>query len=268
MTETPPRNPLRKPPRKRFGQHFLRDPAVVSRIMDSIAPAAADRVVEIGPGDGALTRPLLARAARVAAVEIDRDLARDLRRLDAPAGRLQVYCEDVLHFDFARLGGALRVVGNLPYNISAPLLFRLVRFHEHIADMHLMLQREVVARLAAQPGDAEYSRLSVMGACCFETQPLFDVAPRAFAPPPKVVSGFVRLLPKAAPPPETRRRLDELVRLAFSRRRKTAANALSEVFDRGALERLGVDPGQRPDTLRLDQFMKMVNYKGNETRRA
>jgi len=179
-----------------------------------------------------------------------------------------VYCEDVLQFDFARLGGALRIVGNLPYNISTPLLFRLVRFHEHIADMHLMLQREVVARLAAQPGDAEYSRLSVMGACCFETQALFDVAPRAFAPPPKVVSGFVRLLPKPAPPPQTRRRLDELLRLAFSRRRKTAANALSEVFDRSVLERLGVNPGQRPDTLRLDQFMKMVNYKGNETRRA
>jgi len=267
MTE-PPRNPPRNPPRKRFGQHFLRDPAVVARIMDSIGPAAADRIVEIGPGDGALTRPLLASSARVAAVEIDRDLARQLRRLDDPAGRLRVYCEDALQFDFARLGGALRVVGNLPYNISTPLLFRLVGFHEHIADMHLMLQREVVARLAAQPGDTEYSRLSVMGACCFETQALFDVAPRAFAPPPKVVSSFVRLLPKPAPPPQTRRRLDELLRLAFSRRRKTAANALSGVLDRGALERLGVDPGQRPDTLRLDQFMKMVNYAGNETRRA
>ena len=259
---------MSKPVRKRFGQHFLRDPAVVSRIVESIAPAAADNLVEIGPGDGALTRPLLERVARLAVVEIDRDLARQLQSPETSAARLRVYCEDVLDFDFARLGGALRVVGNLPYNISTPLLFRLVRFHEHIADMHFMLQREVVRRLAAQPGDKEYSRLSVMSACCFETQPLFEVAPGAFAPAPEVVSGFVRLLPKAAPPPEIRERLDALVRMAFSRRRKTAANALSEVLDRCALERLGVDPEQRPDTLHVDQFMKMVNYCGNAIRRA
>ena len=244
--------------RKRFGQHFLRDPAVVARIVESIAPAPADNVIEIGPGRGALTWPLLERLERLTVIEIDRDLARELEARGAPAGRLRVHCEDALQFDFARAGEALRVVGNLPYNVSTPLLFWLVRFHERVRDLHFMLQREVVERLTAQPGDAAYSRLSVMAACCFETRPLFEAPPDAFAPMPQVVSGFVRLSPKPAPPPETRERLDSLVRMAFSRRRKTVANALSPLFDRQALERLGIDPRQRPETLRVDQFMRMI----------
>ncbi len=244
--------------RKRFGQHFLRDQAVVARIMESVAPAPGDNLIEIGPGRGALTRPLLERARRLAVIEIDRDLARGLEAWSAPGGRLRVHCEDALQFDFARAGGALRVVGNLPYNVSTPLLFRLVRFHEQVRDLHFMLQREVVARLAARPGDAAYSRLSVVSACCFDVRPLFDVPPGAFAPRPAVVSSFVRLLPKPAPPPAVRERLDSLVKLAFSRRRKTVANALATLFDREALERLGINPGQRPETLRVDQFMKML----------
>ena len=258
------------PVRKRFGQHFLRDPAVISRIIECIAPAFDDRLIEIGPGAGALTRPLLQRVNRLTVIEIDRDLARRLASSPTPAGRLRVHCEDVLRFDFARAarenGGALRIVGNLPYNLSTPLLFRLVRFHQHVGDVHFMLQREVVERLAAQPGDAAYSRLSVMSACCYETLPLFDVTPDAFAPRPKVVSGFVRLLPKPAPPPDVRERLDSLVKLAFSQRRKTVANALSSVLDRAALERIGIDPEQRPDTLRIDQFMKMMNNAADAPR--
>ena len=256
--------------RKRFGQHFLRDPAVVARIVESVAPTPGDNLIEIGPGRGALTRPLLERARRLAAIEIDRDLARGLERearaWDAPGARLRVYCEDALQFDFARAGAALRVVGNLPYNVSTPLLLWLTRFHERVCDAHFMLQREVVARLAAQPGDAAYSRLSVFAACCFDVRPLFDVAPEAFTPEPAVVSSFVRLTPRPAPPPAVRERLDSLVKLAFSRRRKTVANALAPLFDRDALKRLGIDPGQRPQTLRVDQFMKMVNYDEHQLR--
>ena len=244
--------------RKRFGQHFLRDQAVVARIIDSVAPAPGDNVIEIGPGRGALTRPLLERLERLAVIEIDRDLARDLEAWGMPGGRLRVHCADALQFDFARAGAALRVVGNLPYNVSTPLLFWLVRFHEHVRDLHFMLQREVVARLTAQPGDAAYSRLSVFSACCFEVRPLFDVRAEAFVPRPKVVSSFVRLSPRPAPPPDVRERLDTLVKLAFSQRRKTVANALSSLFDRQALERLGIDPRQRPETLRVDQFMRMI----------
>ena len=247
--------------RKRFGQHFLRDPAVVARIVESVAPTSADNLIEIGPGRGALTRPLLDRARRLAVIEIDRDLARDLRAWDVPGARLRVYCEDALRFDFARVGAGIRFVGNLPYNVSTPLLLRLTRFHERVRDAHFTLQREVVARLAAQPGDAAYSRLSVFGACCFDVRPLFEVPPEAFSPRPKVVSSFVRLAPKPAPPPAVLEGLDSLVKLAFSRRRKTVANALSPLFDRKALERLGIDPGQRPETLRVDQFMKMLNNK-------
>lgn len=244
----------------------MRDPEVVARIIESIAPTPADNLLEIGPGRGALTRPLLARARRLAVIEIDRDLACDLRTWDVPGAHLRVYCEDALHFDFARAGAGVRVVGNLPYNVSTPLLLRLTRFHARVRDAHFMLQREVVARLAAQPGDAAYSRLSVFGACCFDVCPLFEVRPEAFAPKPQVVSSFVRLSPKPAPSPALLERLDSLVKLAFSRRRKTVANALAPLFDRQALERFGIDPGQRPQTLRVDQFMKMLNNSGDQLR--
>ena len=256
------------PVRKRFGQHFLHDPVVIAQIMQAVSPGAQDRIVEIGPGEGVLTIPLLQCGRRVDAVEIDRDLAAGLRQHAAGrgvGGRLRVFCADALHFEFAPLAqaGKIRVVGNLPYNISTPLLLRMTRLHAHIRDMHFMLQREVANGLSAQPGGPDYSRLSVMTACCFDTLKLFDVPPRAFDPPPAVVSSFIRMTPRAAPPAAAQlSQLDEIVKLAFSKRRKTLANALSAQFDEATLHRAGVNPRSRPDALGPSDYLRVLKCSG------
>ncbi len=245
--------------RKRFGQHFLHDPGIIRRIVDAVGPVAGERVVEVGPGRGALTWGLLARAGDMDVIEIDRDLARALAADARAEAHLRVHVENVLDTDFIGLrgGGApLRIVGNLPYNISTPLLFRLLRQRAAIADMHFMLQKEVVDRMAAQPGGKEYGRLTVMLAAYAEVEALFDVGPGAFQPRPKVWSAIVRLRPTLEP------RFDigddgvlrSLVTTAFSHRRKTLRNGLQGLLTAADIEACGVDPKARPETLAPAQF--------------
>ncbi len=251
--------------KRRFGQHFLHDQGVVDRMLRALAPEAADRVVEIGPGPGALTYPLLDHLAALDVVELDRDLAARLEaHPTAVAGRMRVHGGDVLRFDFGALAGRgerLRLVGNLPYNISTPLLFHLFDQLEFIRDMHFMLQREVVARMAAVPGSGVYGRLSVMVQYHCRVERLFGIGPGAFTPPPRVHSEVVRLVPHAHPPVavESREALEAVVRAAFGQRRKTLRNALKGLVDAGAMAAAGVDPGQRPERLALADFARLAN---------
>jgi 16S rRNA (adenine1518-N6/adenine1519-N6)-dimethyltransferase len=218
-------------PRKRFGQHFLTDSAVVDAIVRAIDPRGSDVIVEIGPGRGALTGPLRASGARLTLIELDRDLAAHWR---AQAG-MQVVQADVLRVDFAQLassaGTRLRVVGNLPYNISTPILFHLLEAAAQIADQHLMLQKEVVDRIAASPGGRDYGRLSVMLQWRYEIERLFDVPATAFDPPPRVVSGVLRMMPLATPPAVDASLLSEIVTVAFSQRRKLLRHTLGRWLD-------------------------------------
>jgi len=248
-------------PRKRYGQHFLHDRGVIAKIVAAVDPQPGDAIVEIGPGTGALTAPLLDRVARLEAVEIDRDLA---ARLEAEHPRLALHRGDVLRFDFARLPDRLRVVGNLPYNVSTPLLFRLVEVADRLRDAHLMLQKEVVDRMVAAPSTSEYGRLSVMLQYRFEMRKLFDVKPGAFRPPPKVDSAVVRLVPKPAAALVARDRaaLARVVTAAFTKRRKTLRNALAGVVDEGGLRALGIDPRLRPENLGVPQYVAIANAVG------
>ena len=254
-------------PRKRFGQNFLHDERVVARIVAAIAPVAGDRMVEIGPGLGALTRPLLARVGRLDVVELDRDLAASLaERLGFPEP-LVVHQADALDFDFAQLAGddRLRVVGNLPYNISTPLLFHLLDQADDpagpIADMHFMLQKEVVDRLTASPGGRDWSRLGVMTAARADATRLFRVPAGAFRPAPKVESALVRLVPRRLTDDERARlpTLERVVRQAFSQRRKTLRNTLRGLLDADALSAAGIDPGRRAETLSLAEFQRLAD---------
>ena len=248
-------------PRKRFGQHFLTDLGVVDSIVRSIAPTDSDIVVEIGPGLAAITAPLLALAGTLHVIELDRDLAANLRRRFANEAKLQIHEADALRFDFAELGDELRIVGNLPYNISTPLLFRMLQFREHIVDMHFMLQKEVVDRMAAGPGSRAYGRLGIMLGCYFDIEALFDVDRLAFDPPPAVTSAIVRLTPLPAGTYDVRdhTRLSQLVATAFSQRRKTVRNALRKVADEALLESVGIDPGLRPEAISIAQYVRLAN---------
>jgi 16S rRNA (adenine1518-N6/adenine1519-N6)-dimethyltransferase len=247
------------PRRRRFGQHFLHDPAVIARIVDALAIRAADHLVEIGPGRGALTDRLLERSeATLDTIEIDRDLAARLQPRCARSPQCTLHVCDALGFDFAALarqrGGPLRIVGNLPYNISTPLLFRLLGFAASITDATVMLQREVVARLAAEPGGADYGRLTVMLAPLALVQRLFDVGPGAFQPPPRVWSAVVRVRMRASPLFPVSREYARVVAAAFSQRRKTLRNALSQLLTREEIISCGIDPGTRPETLAPQAF--------------
>lgn len=250
-------------PRKRFGQHFLHDPGVVRRIVDAIDPRPDDTLVEIGPGLGVLTRPLLSRSGTLDVVEIDRDLAARLEESFGPESGLRVHRADALVFDFPSLGhsdGRLRVVGNLPYNVSTPLLFHLLAAAEHIQDMVFMLQREVAERLAAVPGGRDYGRLSVMTQACCTVALLFRVGPGAFRPPPQVSSAVVRLVPNPARPRGARARgLMEVTRSAFAQRRKTLRNALQDVMTVPQLTGIGIDPSARAETLSVADFLRMAD---------
>jgi len=238
-------------PRKRFGQHFLHDPAVVRRILAAVAPAPAEFILEIGPGEGVLTRPLAASGAHLEAVEIDRDLAAALQRED-----IRVHVADALEFDFGVLPPGARVVGNLPYNISTPLLFRLAEQGTRLRDLHFMLQREVVERMVAAPSTPAYGRLSVMLQARFRLEKLFGVSPGAFRPPPKVDSALVRLVPLADPLDRGVPRFAEVVRRAFSARRKTLRNALG-ISDE-ALAALGLEPRLRPENLSPADYARVA----------
>ena len=255
-------------PRKRFGQHFLCDPDTISRIISAIVPKPKDTVVEIGPGEGALTYPLHDRVSLIHAVEIDRDLADGLELKTLRYPKLRVHRTDALKVDFAELleKQPARFVGNLPYNISTALIFHLALFQDHVIDMHLMLQREVVQRLVASVGSKQYGRLSVVAGYCFGIDALFDVSPPAFVPSPKVVSTFVRFKPQPEFSRSVLKELDMIVRLAFVNRRKTMANALSSLFTKKDLECIGIDPCCRADNLEINQFLNMLKYL-NEQRR-
>jgi 16S rRNA (adenine1518-N6/adenine1519-N6)-dimethyltransferase len=247
-------------PRRRFGQNFLADAHYVARIVAAIDPRPGDNLVEIGPGLAALTRPLIERAGHLTAVEIDRDLAARLAA-EYPADRLTLHVGDALEFDFAKLGTSLRVVGNLPYNISSPLLFHLAAHDARLRDLHVMLQREVVARMTAAPATPDYGRLTVMLQAKFRTTRLFVVPPGAFSPPPKVDSAVVRLVPLGADKPAI---VDEvlfarLVAAAFGQRRKTLRNALAGIADAATLAQAGIDPGARGETLAVDDYVRLAN---------
>lgn len=246
-------------PRKRFGQHFLHDRSVIDRIIATLNPQPGETIVEIGPGRGALTLPLLERVPILHVVELDRDLAAQLPTLATP-DRLIVHQADALTFDFAALAPekALRVVGNLPYNISTPLLFHLLEQADAFIDMIFMLQKEVADRIVASPNNKDYGRLSVMLQCRLDVEHLFDVGPGAFTPPPKVQSSVIRLRPRSpALSTPDQERFARVVQAAFAQRRKTLRNSLRGVIDEAGFARAGIDPTRRAETLTLQEFARL-----------
>jgi 16S rRNA (adenine1518-N6/adenine1519-N6)-dimethyltransferase len=249
--------------KKQLGQHFLHERGVVDRIIAAVDPKPGDRLVEIGPGGGALTLPLLQRHGSLTVIEFDRDLIEPLARLTAPLGELRIIHADVLTVDLGELAdsGELRLVGNLPYNISSPILFHALEHAQHVRDMHFMLQKEVVDRMAAAPGSKVYGRLSVMLQACCEVTPLFRVGPGAFTPPPKVDSAVVRLVPRpvSAIGIVDRSLFARLVRDAFGQRRKTLRNAVASLSTTAQLLDAGIDPGLRAEQVGVDGFIRLAN---------
>jgi 16S rRNA (adenine1518-N6/adenine1519-N6)-dimethyltransferase len=254
--------------RKHLGQHFLHDPIVIGKLLTAIAPRRGENVVEIGGGRGALTRPLLDRLERLVVVELDGELAAELAAAEWGRDRLIVHHADALEFDYATLGAPLRVVGNLPYNISTPLLFRLLGYRAIISDMHLMLQKEVVERMTAAPGSKSYGRLTVMLSAWTEIEACFDIGPGAFQPPPQVWSSFVRIGVRTAPryPIADQRRFAELVALLFSMRRKTIGRSLKGRLPAARIEAAGIDPRARAETLEPRQFAELAALEPEASR--
>jgi 16S rRNA (adenine1518-N6/adenine1519-N6)-dimethyltransferase len=248
-------------PRKRFGQHFLTDPGIVDAIITAVAPAPSDTLVEIGPGRGAITSALARRAGHLHAIELDRDLAARLENRFMQDPNVTIHQADALSFDYSQLGTSLRVVGNLPYNISTPLLFALLRQRERIVDLHVMLQKEVVDRMAATPGSKAYGRLGIMLGCHFRIEKLFEVDRLAFDPPPEVRSGVVRLTPLPAGTfvIDDELLFGRLVTTAFSQRRKTVRNALRGLVSETQLEAAGIDPGLRPEAISIADYVGLAN---------
>jgi 16S rRNA (adenine1518-N6/adenine1519-N6)-dimethyltransferase len=247
-------------PRKRFGQNFLKNPIVIDDIVRAIAPRADDLMVEIGPGLSALTTPLARALNTLHVIELDRDIVAQLREQHA-GGKLVIHEGDALKFEFASLGDNLRVVGNLPYNISTPLLFHLAEHIAHIRDIHVMLQKEVVERMVAAPGGGDYGRLSVMLQYRFDMEKVIDVGPDAFYPQPKVDSAVVRMLPRKVIEPKAR---DEtlfahVVTAAFSQRRKTLRNTLRNLLELPDFDALAINPGARAETLSVADFVRIAN---------
>jgi 16S rRNA (adenine1518-N6/adenine1519-N6)-dimethyltransferase len=251
-------------PRKRFGQNFLRDDGVISRIAGAVHPQQSDHLVEIGPGQGALTESLIGSGCQLDVIELDRDLVPGLLAAFSIHPRFKLHSADALKFEYASLvagGEQLRVVGNLPYNISTPLIFNLLENSAIIQDMHFMLQLEVVERLAASPGSKAWGRLGIMAQYQCQVEHLFDVPPEAFIPPPKVQSAIVRLTPwQVSPWPACNEaQLRKVVQTAFAQRRKTLRNNLKGIINTDQLETLGIDPGARAETLELIQFIEITN---------
>ncbi len=255
-------------PRKRFGQHFLNDGNIIRKIIANIRPASTDHFVEIGPGQGAITLPLLASGARLDAIEVDRDLARDL------PGRVQterctVYCADALAFDFSSLavpGEKLRLVGNLPYNISTPLLFHFLRYGTSWRDLHVMLQKEVGERIAAEPGNKIYGRLTVALALRCRIEQLFGISPGSFNPPPQVDSVFLRLVPHPIPLADAGvlSVADQLVAAAFGMRRKRLSNGLRGLATAAEISTASIDPGLRPEQLSPADWLQLSRFMASE----
>ena len=248
-------------PRKRFGQNFLTDQQVINDIIRVIAPAPDDTMVEIGPGQGAMTALLLAHLSRLHVVEIDRDLVAMLQKKFS-ADKLIMHAGDALQFDFSTLQpaqGKLRIAGNLPYNISSPLLFRLAQYAPLVEDQHFMLQKEVVQRMVAPPGGKDYGRLSVMLQWRYQMEMMFIVPPTAFNPAPKVDSAIVRMRPLASPLSCEQTKLEQVVTQAFSQRRKVIRNSLGGLFTEQQLIDAGIDPQARPETIALAQYVALTH---------
>jgi len=251
--------------RKRFGQNFLNDPYVIDGIVSAINPRPGENLIEIGPGLGAITEPVGREVDKFTVIELDRDLAERLRNHPDLSSKLTIYEADAMKFDFTQLikpDNKLRIFGNLPYNISTPLMFHLFKFHKDIHDMHFMLQKEVVNRLAAGPGSKTYGRLTVMAQYYCKVVPVLEVPPTAFIPPPKVDSAVIRLVPyEKIPHPATNLKwLDRVCRDGFNQRRKTVRNCYKSLMDTETLEHLGVNPSMRPENLTLEQFVNMANW--------
>ncbi len=251
-------------PRKRFGQHFLIDHRIIQKIVSAINPKEDDQLIEIGPGRGALTKFILSRVAKLTVVELDRDLILGLKLLASDAHQIEVINEDVLNYDFSELtdeSHTLRIVGNLPYNISTPLIFHLLDHKAVIKDMHFMLQKEVVDRLVATVGEKDYSRLGVMVQYHCQVQHLFDVSRHAFQPPPKVESAVVRLIPhnQLPYPAKDYQVFADVVRHAFMHRRKTIRNCLKDMISANDLVTLNIDPSLRPEQISLPQYVVIAN---------
>ncbi len=256
--------------RKRFGQNFLHDQGVIQRIIDAIGPDAKDHLVEIGPGQGALTRPLADSGARLDCVELDRDLASYLNRQFSQHESVSIIQQDILKFDLNSLAPSntrsLRVIGNLPYNISTPVMFHLLKNHPLITDMVFMLQLEVVQRLAAKPGDKNYGRLGLMTQYYCEVQHLFNVPSAAFTPKPKVSSAIVRLVPHREFPVLARdvNCLQTVIRTAFNQRRKTLKNSLKAIISEERLMAMPLEMGQRPENLSLEDYVLISDALSDE----
>jgi len=251
-------------PRKRFGQNFLHDHNIIYNILSSLEAKTGEHWVEIGPGLGALTEPLLKVGLRLDVVELDRDLVVLLKDKFNQYNHLQIHSADALKFNFSALAKdneKLRIIGNLPYNISTPLMFHLLDNASCIEDMHFMLQKEVVDRICASPGSKKYGRLSVMMQYYCATELLFDVPPESFDPVPKVMSAIVRLIPHQQPPVEVNdiKTLNRVVIQAFSQRRKTLRNSLKKLIAEDAIIALNIDPALRAEALSLDDFAKLSN---------
>lgn len=251
--------------RKRFGQNFLQDTRIIDDILAHAHPQAAEHWVEIGPGLGALTQPLLNRGVQLDVIELDRDLVAHLQRQFSGHPRLTIHSADALKFDVGTLtkpGQKLRVIGNLPYNISTPLMFHLLETTRNIEDMHFMLQKEVVARICADPGNKQYGRLSVMMQYFCDTEYLFDVPPESFDPAPKVMSAIVRLVPHQQAPVhlEDFNVFSHLVTQAFSQRRKTIRNALKTLLDDSQISAMDVDANLRAESVTLQEFARLSNH--------
>ncbi|MBS0431543.1 MAG: 16S rRNA (adenine(1518)-N(6)/adenine(1519)-N(6))-dimethyltransferase RsmA [Proteobacteria bacterium] len=249
--------------KKHYGQHFLHERGIIERIVAAVAPRPGERLVEIGPGEGALTLPLLDKAGALTAIELDAELIEPLREKSKAHGDLTILHADVLETDLTALagGGKLRLVGNLPYYVSSPILFHCLAHARAIADMHFMLQKEVVDRMAAAPGGKTYGRLSVMLQLACTVEPLLRVPAGAFRPPPQVESAVVRLVPLSPPqlpPTELMPSIEGIVRAAFGQRRKTLANALSGTLDAEAIRAAGIDPRARAETLAPGQYVALA----------
>lgn len=248
-------------PRKRFGQNFLQDNHVIESIVSAVNPQPDDTVIEIGPGLGAITYPLLRTLRHLHVVEIDRDIISRLKD-NVPAERLTIHEGDALAFDFGSVPGRLKIVGNLPYNISTPLLFHLATFGERVLDMHFMLQKEVIDRMVAEPSTPDFGRLTVMLQYRFEMENILSVPPEAFWPPPKVDSAVVRMIPAPGRCGVARDEvlLEEVVSKAFAQRRKTLRNNLKGVLDDAGFAALGIDPGARAESIAVERYVAMTNY--------
>jgi 16S rRNA (adenine1518-N6/adenine1519-N6)-dimethyltransferase len=251
--------------KKRFGQNFLHNDAVISDIIDAINPEPGENLVEIGPGLGALTEPVIERAKKLSVVELDRDLAKRLRHHPFLAPHLTIYETDALSFDFAQLATdekPLRIFGNLPYNISTPLIFHLLTFKDKVQDMHFMLQKEVVQRMAAEPHCKAYGRLSIMTQYQCQVIPVMEIGPEAFKPAPKVDSAIVRLIPHTdiKNPVKEISALNTVCLAAFNQRRKTIRNGFKNLISVAQLESLNIDANLRPENLTLDDYIMLANF--------